>query len=387
MKSVRQLCRSRAAAVSFPLLSLREACRGYTSITPPLWAPTPPPSASSSSSSSSDTVQWATVTAPSDVESLRAMVEHLSEELRRTKEVVRRLVPMVDRAQHADDLAKLAVSMEGGGGFFIAETNQQLITALQTPGARIVLKQGHTYLLDMYEPLVIERTHVSIIGNDSTVVGSLCLRNSAVLDACDVSLFAPPMSDGASAYTCMPEGKVAKPNTRPESGPLAGASRLMPVISATVKSKVFLQNCNLINGRDGVYLGISSTAQLTNVGVRNCVRGVYEGVGCRLTTTSCAYCGNYYQLVLLGPDKEKRASEIFAAVPPAANTFEAIAKPEEVCPPSLRCVKPVLLKKTRADVALDQNPITDTYEDCYVAGKPVTLPEELSSAGLSDPVY
>lgn len=352
-------------------------------------------------------LRWVSSSTQEDyhITSLQNQVDHLSTELQHTREIVRQLVPLVDKARHGERLTALATNLDGGGGLFIPENSSALMTALQTPGARIVLREGYTYILSLYTPVTITKTHVTIIGNQATIIGCLAASNDATLDVCNCFFFAP----GCTKITWIPPGeRPAPPNTvlEPafESGKKSSTrkpvpDRLeeqfctppLPILSATQNSTLHVRQCALVNGRDGVYLGVNSQAYLDDVAIRNCIRGIYQGVGCHVTVHHCELSGNYYHGVFLGSDAQQHLKAFSPGHGDHAdqNThiIRGIADPEDVCPPGFSTDTPIVRKRCRADVALDHDIIADEYQRTYVGGQPVDLPRELATAGLSDPSY
>ncbi|EPY34638.1 hypothetical protein STCU_01464 [Strigomonas culicis] len=288
-----------------------------------------------------------------EVEELRNKVRYLTEELDAQKALIRRLVSLIDVNQHQRELDSMKLNLEGGGGFFIVPDDASLVEALQTPGARVVLQANRVYNLSYV--MRIRKTHVTIIGNGATIVGSFALTQGSLLSASDVTFVARQKEIASS----------------------------LPVFDVTVNSKLYLTNCTLINGRDGVYLGIRSTAKLTGCHVISCVRGVYEGVGCRAACEKCEMAENFFGLVLLGPDKEQRCRAYMSEV-----AFQRLAdRDAAVLPPGLD--EPLWLREGtgRADVALEHDPMSDVYTSCFKNGEPVVLSAAEATAGLSDPVY
>lgn len=345
---------------------------------------------------------------------LSAHVAHLQRELRHSQAVIRRLVELVDRSQHDAELVGMEAGLEGGGGFFVAADGDALRRGLETPGARIVLLAHHTYLLDLFAPIVVRgSTTVSIIGNGATVVGGIAVEEGATLDVADVFFFAPN-GQRRPQLEVLPVGAEprVRPNARPEEdreGDEEQSERnpdspRFPILSAINGSRLFVTGCTLVNGRDGVYLGVRSQAELAGTRVLNCVRGLYEGVSCGASIgPGCAFAGNYYHIVLLGPGKATRLADSLLprAAAAAANAhagtdggdplsgllFARRSDALSVTPPGFQCVRPVWLRRTRADIVLQQDPIHDVYTECWLDGAPVELSEKDCTASLSDPVY
>ncbi|RNE95999.1 uncharacterized protein Tco025E_09838 [Trypanosoma conorhini] len=296
---------------------------------------------------------------------LRGELECVMKRLDAAHEVIRELLRLVDKKRYANELAQLDKKVVGGAGLLVTTTAAELEKALQTPGSRIVLLENHHYALASHCPIVISHTNVSIWGNNSTIEGSIQLSRSATLDACEVTF--QGLKDTSDEYD--------------EDGVDWRSTSMLPCIEATQRSRVYLRDCSLIGGRDGVYLGIESEARLKNVLIADCVRGIYEGVGCSVFLAECAMAGNFFHLVLLGRDRGTRAAALSASNPSDA-TNEKTETPVRFLDTS-----DVGKKRTRADISLDHNPITDTYAEFIHGGKKIELPENLATCGLSDPVY
>ncbi|ESL10548.1 hypothetical protein TRSC58_01719 [Trypanosoma rangeli SC58] len=301
----------------------------------------------------------------SDEMQLRTELECLTKRLDNAHEVIRELLGLVDKKRYVSQLAALDKNVLGGVGVVVTSTAAELEKALRTPGSRIILAENHHYVLATHGPIVISHTNISIWGNKSTIVGSIQLSHHATLDACDVTF--QGLKDTSDEYD--------------EDGVDWKSTSLLPCIEATQRSRVYLHNCSLIGGRDGVYLGIESKAQLKNVHISDCARGVYEGVGCRVSLSECTMGGNFFHLVLLGRDREATAAAL------SARNLSDVTNEEAEISVRFLDTSDVGKKRTRADIALDHNPITDTYAEFIHGGKKIELPEKLSSCNLSDPVY
>ncbi|EKF98711.1 hypothetical protein TCSYLVIO_010385 [Trypanosoma cruzi] len=296
---------------------------------------------------------------------LREELADVTKQLEQAREIVCELVRFVDRKRYAAQLSALEKNMMGGGGLFLTTTAAELEKALRTPGSRIVLLENHHYVLETSGPINISRTHVSILGNNATIEGSISLTHNATLDACDVTFLGlKNVSD---------EDEV--------DGKAWNSTSLLPCIEVTQNSRVYLRNCRLVGGRDGLYLGIESEVQLRNVAISDCIRGIYEGVGCRAFFSGCTMAGNCFHLVLLGEDREAHVEALTAPNKSDGTTenFEILVRFSDASDSGK--------KRTRADIVVDHNPITDVYAKFIHGGKWVELPEELATCGLSDPVY
>ncbi|EKF27475.1 hypothetical protein MOQ_000018 [Trypanosoma cruzi marinkellei] len=289
----------------------------------------------------------------------------VTKQLEHAREIICELLKVVDRKQYAAQLSALEKNMMGGGGLFLTTTAAELEKALRTPGSRIVLVENHHYVLETSGPINISSTNVSIFGNNATIEGSISLTHNATLDACDVTFLG--LKNVSDEYEV--DGKAWN------------STSMLPCIEVTQNSRVYLSNCRLVGGRDGLYLGIESEAQLRNVTISDCIRGIYEGVGCRAFFSGCMMAGNCFHLVLLGEDREAHVKALTAP-----NTSDGTTENSEIL---MRFFDTSDSGKTRtrADIAVDHNPITDVYAKCIHGGKKVELPEELATCGLSDPVY
>ncbi|RNE99645.1 hypothetical protein TraAM80_08119 [Trypanosoma rangeli] len=301
----------------------------------------------------------------SDEVQLRAELECLTKRLDIAHEVIRELLGLVDKKRYSSELAALDKNFVGGVGLVVTSTAAELEKALQTPGSRIILAENHHYVLGTRGPIVISHTNISIWGNKSTIEGSIQLSHHATLDACDVTF--KGLKDTSDEYD--------------EDGVDWKSTSMLPCIEATQRSRVYLHNCSLIGGRDGVYLGIESKAQLKNVYISDCARGIYEGVGCRVYLSECMMAGNFFHLVLLGRGRKATAAAL-SATNSSDETNEEVGISVRFLDTS-----DVGKKRTRADIALDHNPITDTYAEFIHRGKKIELPQKLSTCSLSDPVY
>lgn len=177
------------------------------------------------------------------------------------------------------------------------------------------------------------------------------------------------------------------------------AAILMPVVSVTSGAGLHLNRCVLSNGRDGVYLGMGSHCTLNHVRVVNCIRGLYEGVGCQASTVSdCVFQSNRYHMVLLGANNGERAAQLFksaanpstggAAIAAAYSAeFGRVSSAADVLAPGVTCDSAIALQQPKAQVVLQHNPITDIYEDCWADGAKLELGERDATAGLSDPLF
>ncbi|KEG10534.1 hypothetical protein DQ04_03611090 [Trypanosoma grayi] len=91
--------------------------------------------------------------------------------------------------------------------------------------------------------------------------------------------------------------------------------------------------------------------------------------------------GNIFHLVLLGRDREAKAKAF------AANGGAATVDGEVETPVRFSDKFEKGRKHTRADIALDHDPIADVYAEFIHRGNRVELPKNLATCELSDPVY
>ncbi|KAH9584205.1 hypothetical protein LSM04_003323 [Trypanosoma melophagium] len=301
------------------------------------------------------------------VKHLRSELENSNKRLDRATDIIHHLVKLIDKERFAAEMAMFEKSIEGGGGLFVTETSSELEAALQTPGARIVLLENHHYVLGTLGSVNITKTNVTIIGNNATIEGYLKVSRDASLEARNVTFLAPKGFSGEC-----------------EKGPRNWRSTtLLPCLDVNQRSNVYLRNCKLLGGRDGLYLGVESYAKLENVLIADCYRGLYEGVRCRVSLLGCKFQGNFFHIVLLGHDREERA-KVFSESSGDPNTVSSETSDLPVC---FSDTSENGEKITRADIVLDHDPIEDVYAVFIHKGRHVELPANLATCNLSDPVY
>lgn len=228
----------------------------------------------------------------------------------------------------------------------LATTDRELEQALKKKVRRVTLVRGQRYNL-LPVPFHLKDAHIAISGEEGTVVeGSWKLVQCAV----DVS------------------------GVR-----LVGTSPSLPVIDASSQSSVSLQDCTLEGGRDGVYLSLSSNANLDRCVVQQNIRGLFEGHHCRASCRGSTFRNNFFHCVWLSkPASHSRVKDFVS--PPQSNVFDAdehgssSSDDDEV-------------RKCRGDVAFQYNPVEDSYADVLKNGKPVVLTSEQSTTNLSDPSW
>ncbi|KAK7197683.1 hypothetical protein NESM_000720100 [Novymonas esmeraldas] len=358
-----------------------------------------------------------------ELQQLRQQVVDLKEALEASQEAVKQLLLL--SAQHrlrgaastasaTPDAATAATApppapaapvdccQHGSGACYVVRTSEELVDALRGRGSehasRTVVLDGRIFLLDTHAPVVVDRARVSIVGNNAVVVGHVAVKGrGALLSASDVFFLAPSdmqlrqaAASGASAATVP---LFINPTGRTEKN---AAAVLMPVIGATVGASVHLTRCTVSSGRDGVYLGMGSRCTLHHVRVVNCIRGLYEGVGCRASVVAaCTFQANRYHMVLLGPNNAQRSAQLFRESAGGADatrseysaTFTSSAAVTDVLAPGLSSNSAIAIQQTKAQVVLQHNPIVDIYEDCWTDGAHVRLSERDATSGLSDPLF
>ncbi|AYU77615.1 hypothetical protein, conserved [Leishmania donovani] len=319
-------------------------------------------------------------------------------------------VPSLDGHQHRQ------------GTCCVVRTSEELMSALRGHGSErtslTVLLNGKLFILDPYAPVVVNRTRVSIVGNNAIIIGRIAVKGrGALLSASDVfflelgdmQLRSVSRDGGDEVSTTAAAAEATAPLLiNPRGRKEKGATEfLMPVVSATVGAGVHLDRCTLSSGRDGVYLGMGSHCTLNRVRIVNCIRGLYEGVGCRTSMLSaCTFQSNRYHMVLLGPNNAERAARVFcgasgtrtaavASPSAAADTegpaysvvFTSAASAADVLAPGFTSDGAIATQQTKAQVVLQHCPITDVYSDCWCDGAKVELSAQDATAGLSDPLF
>lgn len=396
---------------------------------------------SATESDTSSTAAQASALA-SEVRQLRQQVSDLKEALEDSQEALKQLLILsasqtlqsawraaaaAQASTPAGATASASVSSLDGrrhrqGAWFVVRTSEELMSALRGHGSEhashTVLLDGKLFILDPYAPVVVNQTRVSIVGNNATIIGRIAVKGrGALLSASDVFLLEP----GDMHLRCATHGSgdevsataAAAAATAPLSINPTGrkdknaAGLLKPVVSATVGAGVHLNRCTLSSGRDGVYLGMGSHCTLNCVRIVNCIRGLYEGVGCRTSMLSaCTFQSNRYHMVLLGPSNAERATQMFrrasgaravAVASPSAATdtegtaysvvFTSSASTTDVLPPGFTSAGAIATRQTKAQVVLQHCPITDVYSDCWCDGVKVELSAQDATAGLSDPLF
>lgn len=366
----------------------------------------------------------ATAATTEEVKQLRQQVEDLKEALEASQEAVKQLLMLtsVQKKSSAAAIARSIPSQPGGGvaeaaadthgASYVVRTSEELVDALRGRGSeqasRTIILDGKLFLLDLYGKVEVDQARVSIVGNSATVIGHISVKGrGAVLTASDVFFLCPydlelrPRDSGSggdhngsnetATVTTLGQTSVNATGKKPTEN----AADLTPVISATAGAGLHLDRCVLSNGRDGVYLGMGSHCTLNHVRIVNCIRGLYEGVGCRTSMVDgCTFQANRYHMVLLGPGGAKRASRLFqqlggstAHATAFTATFSPTATVADVLSPRVTTTSVVAVQQTKAQVVLQHNPITDIYEDCWIDGQPVKLAEADATAGLSDPLF
>ncbi|KPI89313.1 hypothetical protein ABL78_1542 [Leptomonas seymouri] len=365
-------------------------------------------------------VEPGTAAAQKEIERLRQQIVDLQEALQASQETVKQLLmlnsaPKASGPSAAGAAARCRssgspsgpcggaaeVTNDSRGASYVVRTSEELIDALRGRGSehasRTILLDGELFVLDMYAPVEVDQARVSILGNNATVIGPIAVRGrGAVLAISDAFLFCPHgvqlrLTDSSSGTAVA----SAKTPARVAGTPLKESMMLTPVVSATAGAGVHLDRCVLSNGRDGVYLGMGSRCTLNHVRIVNCIRGLYEGVGCRTSMMdACTFQANRYHMVLLGPDKAEWAGRIFQSPSPCRErgatcspTFSSNASVEDVLAPGVTATSVVALQQNKAQVVLQHNPITDIYEDCWVDGQRVELSGADATSGLSDPLF
>lgn len=377
----------------------------------------------------------------SEVQQLHQQVSDLKEALEDSQEALKQLLILsasqtphpawgtaaaADASTPAATTASASVpSLDGcrhrQGACCVVRTSEELMSALRGHGSerasRTVLLDGKLFILDPYAPIVVNRTRVSIVGNNAIIIGRIAVKGcGALLSASDVFFLEPGdmlhrstthSGDDEASATAAAEVTAPlwiNPTGRKEKG---AAEFLMPVISATVGAGVHLNRCTLSSGRDGVYLGTGSYCTLNRVRIVNCIRGLYEGVGCRTSMLSaCTFQSNRYHMVLLGPNNAERAARMFrgasgartAAVASPSGAADAEGTAYSVVFTSAASAADILAlgftsdgaiatQQTKAQVVLQHCPITDVYSDCWCDGAKVELSAQDATAGLSDPLF
>ncbi|GET87390.1 hypothetical protein, conserved [Leishmania tarentolae] len=272
-----------------------------------------------------------------------------------------------------------------------------------------VLLDGRLFVLDPHTPIVVNRRRVSIIGDDAIIIGRIDVKGrGALLSASDVFFLEPgntqlwrKAAEGGDRISATAAAQVREPLLIPSTGrkEKSATEILMPVISATVGAGVHLNRCTLSSGRDGVYLGMGSHCILNHVRIVNCIRGLYEGVGCRTSMLSaCTFQSNRYHMVLLGPNNAERAAQMFGSASSAGNetgreetsysvVFTSAASAADVLPRGFTSDSASVIQQTKAHVVLQHCPITDVYSNCWCDAAKVELSVEDATAGLSDPLF
>ncbi|KPA77814.1 hypothetical protein ABB37_06632 [Leptomonas pyrrhocoris] len=358
-----------------------------------------------------------------EITQLRQQIVDLKEALEASQETVKQLLVLTSAQKASGDVAAAAASAAAAvpcgtpgrpcgpcgypaeaaksarGACYVVRTSEELVDALRGRGSehasRTILLDGKLFLLDMYGKVEVDQARVSVVGNNATVIGHISVRGrGAVLAASDVFFLCPydiqlrlsgASSGGGTTTTVNATGRKEGENY----------ANLTPVIGATAGAGVHLDRCVLSNGRDGVYLGMGSHCTLKRVRIVNCIRGLYEGVGCRTSMVdACAFQSNRYDMVLLGPGGAERARRLFQKISPSnayGENFTASFSPDaavaDVLAPDVTAASAIALQQNKAQVVLQHNPITDIYEDCWVDGQQVQLSEVDATAGLSDPVF
>ncbi|KAG5508739.1 hypothetical protein JKF63_05237 [Porcisia hertigi] len=373
-----------------------------------------------------------------EVQRLRQQVSDLKEALEANREIVKQLwiLSAADTQQFpcgaaaaeaqvsaraftaASVPAKSLDSLEHRqGACYVVRTSEELTDALCGHGSehawRTVVLDGKLFILNPCAPVVVDRARVFMVGNNATIIGQIAVRGrGAVLSASDIfflhsadmGLRSAACGGGESSFsTVAPPLLISPRGCNDKSVPVA----LMPVISATVGASVHLSHCTLSSGRDGVYLGMGSRSTLNHVRIVNCIRGLYEGVGCRASMISaCVFQSNRYHMVLLGPNNSDRAAQVFHRASSAGETaatspntekaqmqatysavFTTAASAADVLPPGFTSDAAIATRENKAHVVLQHNPITDIYEDCWCAGARVDLFDQDATAGLNDPLF
>lgn len=219
--------------------------------------------------------------------------------------------------------------------------DEELERAFKNRAPFIALAEGRRYVL-LPQPCHVREASIVLFGK-AEIEGSLKLSN-CTLDATDVTFISP--------------------------------ERHLPVIDATgPKSRVRLTACSLRNGRDGLYLSNGASGTLRQCDVRDNVRGVFEGLGCRLSVGSSHFCGNWFHAVLLTNPKHERALEFFPEEPLDTEKKKDANVADKAHP------------DTRADVVFQYNPMEDRYNDVFFNGLPVVLTDEHSTANLCDATW
>lgn len=362
----------------------------------------------------------AAAAAKNEIRQLRQQVVDLKEALEASQETVKQLLVLTSSQKSAASSTSASATPCGPcseaakgarGACYVVRTSEELVDALRGRGSehasRTILLDGKLFLIDLYGKVEVDQARVSIVGNNATVIGHIAVKGrGAVLAASDVFFLCPydlelrqtHAADAAQqqksvatvAVSVNATGKKAKENV----------ANLRPVISATAGAGVHLDRCVLSNGRDGVYLGMGSHCTLNQVRIVNCIRGLYEGVGCRTSMIdSCTFQANRYHVVLLGPGGTERAARLFKKVAASASpltsahgatftaTFSSEATPADVLAPGVTTSSVIALQQNKADVVLQHNPITDIYEEGMVDGQRVELTGADATAGLSDPLF
>ncbi|KAG5508911.1 hypothetical protein GH5_06125 [Leishmania sp. Ghana 2012 LV757] len=383
-----------------------------------------------------------------EVQQLRQQVSDLKEALEDSQEAVKQLL-IFSASQAQQSACRAAASAQGSsptttlasasapslnyrqhlqGACYVVRTSEELTDALRGHGSehasRTVLLDGKLFVLNPYAPVVVDRARVSILGNNATIIGQIAVKGrGALLSVSDAFLLEPGGMQLRSATRGGGDGVLAAAAAAEAAAPLAtnpaegkeknAAAILMPVVSATVGASLHLNRCTLSSGRDGVYLGMGSHCTLNHVRIVNCIRGLYEGVGCRaLILSACTFQSNRYHIVLLGPNKSERAARMFhgasgadtaaaaaaAAASSSSSAIGAVGAASSVAFTSATSVAdvlargitndgPIAIQQTKAQVVLQHCPITDTYEDCWCDGVRLELSAHDATAGLSDPLF
>ncbi|KAG5482319.1 hypothetical protein LSCM4_05572 [Leishmania orientalis] len=380
-----------------------------------------------------------------ELQQLRQQVSDLKEALEDSQEAVKQLL-IFSASQAQQSACRAAASAQESsptatpaaasapslnyrqhlqGACYVVRTSEELTDALRGHGSehasRTVLLDGKLFVLNPYAPVVVDRARVSILGNNATIIGQIAVKGrGALLSVSDAFLLELGGMQLRSATVGGGDGVLAAEAAAPLATNLTegkeknAAAILMPVVSATVGASLHLNRCTLSSGRDGVYLGMGSHCTLNHVRIVNCVRGLYEGVGCRaLILSACTFQSNRYHIVLLGPNKSERAARMFhgasgadasaaaaaaAAASSSSSGIDAVGAASSVAFTSAASVAdvlargitndgPIAIQQTKAQVVLQHCPITDTYEDCWCDGVRLELSAQDATAGLSDPLF
>mmetsp|Transcript_9368 Transcript_9368/g.10538 ORF Transcript_9368/g.10538 Transcript_9368/m.10538 type:complete len:325 (-) Transcript_9368:61-1035(-) len=223
----------------------------------------------------------------------------------------------------------------------VVHDDAELEAAIRDPSCSAIALLPHQRYCIWAQPLVVTRKSLLLYGNDSTVECSLVLKHSTLLAR---GIHFMGSDDGRS----------------------------MPIIDAGFDSRVMLDSCTLRNGREGVYLGNGSMATLADTIISDNIRGIFEGIQCRLTLKRCTFRRNLFHTVLLGVAElspHRRAEMLCRSVEEngGGNVMETDG--------------------SRADFVFSYNPVADEYTDCLREGRPVLLTGEESTANLCDPVW